>query len=127
MAKAIPKYAEEDVEREKANIRKNLPDLSKRSPLEVYQIEQCIDDCATWVVITDTLKRDVLDNGVIQNQSKGGKDNRHRVQVERETMALLHKVQPRMYDAFKMLDSLCARGEKDKGGTDDPFIAFAAN
>ncbi len=128
MATKIPKADQDEVEIEAQRLLETIDGLDKKTKLERLQIEQCVDDCAHWIVITNTLKRDVIKNGVLANKTKGAKDNKTRTQVERETLAVWHKVQPRMYEAFKRLDSLCSRGDSEQEkDTKDPFIDFISN
>ncbi len=128
MATKIPKADQNEVEIEAQRLLETIDGLDKKTRLERLQIEQCVDDCAHWIVITNTLKRDVIKNGVLANKTKGAKDNKTRTQVERETLAVWHKVQPRMYEAFKRLDSLCSRGDSEQEkDTKDPFIDFISN
>ncbi len=128
MAQKIPKADRSQVDVEAKRVLETIDGLEKKTRLERLQIEQCVDDCAHWIVITDTLKRDVIQNGLLINKTKGAKDNKQRTQVERETLALWHKVQPRMYEAFKRLDSLCSRGDSEQEkDTKDPFIDFISN
>ncbi len=128
MATKIPKADQDEVEIEAQRLLETIDGLDKKTKLERLQIEQCVDDCAHWIVITNTLKRDVIKNGVLANKTKGAKDNKTRTQVERETLAVWHKVQPRMYEAFKRLDSLCSRGDSEQEkDTKDPFLDFISN
>ncbi len=128
MATRIPKADESEVEIETQKLLDTIDGLDKYTRLERLQIEECVDDCAHWIVITNTLKRDVIKNGVLANKTKGAKDNKTRTQVERETLAVWHKVQPRKYEALKRLDSLCSRGDSEREEeTKDPFIDFISN
>lgn len=121
-ARKIPKPSEEDVERAVQGLYEVL-DIDSLSDVDKFFALNLLEDYGRWVAIADTAWQDIVQQGLVRRETRGGKDNNHYAYQKSESIGVFKDARASKTDLAMKISKFVKSGMMAQE-EEDPLDAF---
>ena len=121
-ARKIPKPNEEDVEKAVQGLYDVL-DIDSLSDVDKFFALNLLEDYGRWVAIADTAWQDIVQQGLVRRETRGGKDNNHYAYQKSESIGVFKDARASKTDLAMKISKFVKSGMMAQE-EEDPLDAF---
>lgn len=122
-ARKIPKPTEEDVEKA-VNGLYDVLDIDSLSDVDKFFALNLLEDYGRWAAIAETAWQDIVQQGLVRRETRGGKDNNHYAYSKSESIGVFKDARASKTDLAMKISKFVKSGSIVQEEEESPLNAF---